>query len=56
MQRPFWRLLLVVRLAQHSAAHVARVVKEINNRPRKLLGHDTPAQRLRADHAQPAQV
>ena len=40
-------------LAQHSAAHVARVVDEINNRPRKRLGYDTPARRLRAEHRTP---
>lgn len=40
-------------LAQHSAAHVTRVVNEINNRPRKQLGYDTPTRRLRAEHRTP---
>ena len=41
-------------LAQHSAAHVAHVVAEINSRPRKGLDYDTPAQRLRAERRAPA--
>jgi IS30 family transposase len=41
-------------LAQHSAAHVANVVAEINSRPRKGLDYDTPAQRLRAERRAPA--
>ncbi|WP_235833557.1 IS30 family transposase [Orlajensenia flava] len=37
-------------LAQHTASHVAHVMNEINTRPRKGLGYDTPAQRLSAAH------
>lgn len=40
-------------LAQHSAAHVAHVIDEINTRPRKGLDYDTPARRLRAEHRPP---
>jgi IS30 family transposase len=40
-------------LSQHSTAHVSRVAKEINDRPRKLLGYDTPARRLRLEHRTP---
>jgi len=36
-------------LSAHSAAHVARVMHEINTRPRKKLGYDTPAARFRAE-------
>ena len=41
-------------LATHSHSHVARVVAELNSRPRKLLEYDTPAARLRAEHRTPA--
>jgi transposase, IS30 family len=41
-------------LATHSHSHVARVVAELNSRPRKLLDYDTPAARLRAEHRTPA--
>ncbi|GAA1847784.1 hypothetical protein GCM10009750_37710 [Agromyces salentinus] len=40
-------------LAQHSTAHVARVVNEINHRPRKTLDYDTPARRLKHEHRTP---
>lgn len=40
-------------LAQHSPAHVTHVVNEINSRPRKKLGYDTPARRLRLEHRTP---
>lgn len=40
-------------LAQHSTAHVARVVNEINHRPRKTLDYDTPARRLKNEHRTP---
>jgi len=33
-------------LAVHTAAHLAEVATELNDRPRKTLGWDTPAQRL----------
>lgn len=41
-------------LALHSAKHVANVVKELNDRPRKTLDYDTPAERLNAEHDTPA--
>ena len=41
-------------LATHSHSHVARVVAELNSRPRKLLDYDTPAARLKAEHRTPA--
>jgi len=40
-------------LSQHSHEHVARVVIELNNRPRKTLGYDTPAARFRAKKQAP---
>ena len=43
-------------LATHSHSHVARVVAELNSRPRKGLGYDTPAKRLRAEHRTTATV
>ena len=36
-------------LAVHAAAHVAHVTAELNNRPRKGLGYDTPAFRFAAE-------
>ena len=33
-------------LAVHSAEHLAAVADELNNRPRKTLGWDTPAEAL----------
>lgn len=41
-------------LALHSAKHVANVVKELNDRPRKTLDYDTPAERLNAEYDTPA--
>jgi len=41
-------------LALHSAKHVANVVKELNDRPRKTLDYDTPAERLSAEYDTPA--
>jgi IS30 family transposase len=35
-------------LSQHSAADLAAVAEELNTRPRKTLGWDTPAERLAA--------
>jgi len=35
-------------LSRHSAEHVARVMKELNARPRKNLAYDTPNDRFRA--------
>jgi len=40
-------------LAVHSAAHVAHVTAELNDRPRKGLGYDTPAARFAAESAHP---
>jgi len=40
-------------LAVHSAEHVAGVMRELNERPRKLLDYDTPADRLRAERNTP---
>lgn len=40
-------------LSRYSSAHVSSVVKEINHRPRKLLGYDTPARRLRIEQRTP---
>jgi IS30 family transposase len=42
-------------LSVHSAAHVEAVMRELNTRPRKTLGYDTPAARFRAEarHPQP---
>ncbi|WP_167048203.1 IS30 family transposase [Salinibacterium sp. ZJ454] len=40
-------------LALHSAKHVARVQRELNERPRKNLDYDTPAARLKAEHNTP---
>ncbi|MFZ2117810.1 MAG: IS30 family transposase, partial [Pseudonocardiaceae bacterium] len=34
-------------LSVHSAAHLAEVADELNTRPRKTLGWDTPAQALK---------
>jgi IS30 family transposase len=36
-------------LALHSSSHVATVMNELNNRPRKRLDYDTPAQRFHAE-------
>jgi IS30 family transposase len=33
-------------LAAHSASHLAAVATELNGRPRKTLGWETPAERL----------
>jgi len=40
-------------LALHSEKHVAHVQRELNERPRKNLGYDTPAARLKAEHNTP---
>ncbi|WP_051973739.1 IS30 family transposase [Cryobacterium sp. MLB-32] len=40
-------------LALHPAKHVANVVKELNERPRKTLNYDTPAERLKAERDTP---
>lgn len=40
-------------LAVHSAAHVGHVTAELNDRPRKGLGYDTPAVRFAAESARP---
>jgi IS30 family transposase len=42
-------------LSVHTDAHVDAVMNEINTRPRKTLGYDTPAARFRAEarHPQP---
>jgi IS30 family transposase len=40
-------------LAVHSAEHVAGVMRELNERPRKLLDYDTPADRFRAERNAP---
>src|SRR5680860_1488043 len=34
--------------ALHPAEHVTKVVKELNDRPRKTLGYDTPTERFNA--------
>jgi len=36
-------------LSIHSHAHVARVMEELNTRPRKLLGYRTPKQAMKAE-------
>ena len=36
-------------LSVHSDAHVTAVMHELNTRPRKTLGYDTPAARFRAE-------
>lgn len=36
-------------LSVHSAAHVAAVMAELNNRPRKTLDYSTPAARFRTE-------
>ena len=38
-------------LAVHSAAHVAYVTAELNDRPRKGLSYDTPAYRFATERA-----
>lgn len=43
-------------LSQHSHQHVTQVVAELNNRPRKTLGYDTPAARFRAKKQAPRPV
>jgi transposase, IS30 family len=40
-------------LSIHSHTHVAHVMEELNNRPRKLLGYRTPKQALRAETRPP---
>jgi IS30 family transposase len=42
-------------LSKHSADHVAKIMKELNDRPRKGLAYDTPAARLRAERNTPTQ-
>ncbi|MBC7595749.1 MAG: IS30 family transposase [Kineosporiaceae bacterium] len=37
-------------LALHPAEHVTKVVKELNDRPRKTLGYDTPTERFNAEY------
>nr|WP_176705417.1 IS30 family transposase [Arthrobacter sp.]AXV46193.1 IS30 family transposase [Arthrobacter sp.] len=41
-------------LAVHSSEHVAHVMRELNERPRKTLGYDTPAARLQAERDAPS--
>lgn len=36
-------------LALHSSSHVVTVMNELNSRPRKRLGYDTPAERFNAE-------
>ena len=38
-------------LSKHSTAHVNHVTAELNDRPRKGLGYDTPAVRFAAESA-----
>jgi IS30 family transposase len=40
-------------LALHSAEHVDFVVQELNDRPRKTLGYDTPTERFNAERDTP---
>ena len=40
-------------LSIHSPKHVARVMRELNQRSRKTLDYDTPAARLKAEHDTP---
>ena len=40
-------------LSVHSTAHVANVMAELNTRPRKSLGYDTPVTRFRAEARNP---
>lgn len=40
-------------LTVHTAKHVARVMRELNERPRKTLDYDTPAARLKAERDTP---
>jgi len=40
-------------LSVHSHAQVARVMEELNTRPRKLLGYRTPKQALHAKNSPP---
>jgi transposase, IS30 family len=40
-------------LAVHSAKHVTKVVRELNQRPRKTLDYDTPAARFRTERGTP---
>ena len=40
-------------LAVHSAQHVAKVTRELNERPRKTLSYDTPAARLKTERDAP---
>ena len=37
-------------LALHPAEHVTKVVKELNDRPRKTLSYDTPTERFNAEY------
>jgi IS30 family transposase len=41
-------------LAVHSVEHVSHVMRELNERPRKTLGYDTPAARFKAERTAPA--
>lgn len=40
-------------LSVHSKTHVASIMRELNNRPRKGLDYDTPAARMRAEIYRP---
>jgi IS30 family transposase len=40
-------------LSVHSTAHVNHVTAELNDRPRKGLGYDTPAVRFAAENVRP---
>ncbi|TFD72941.1 IS30 family transposase, partial [Cryobacterium gelidum] len=40
-------------LALHSSKHVDHVVLELNDRPRKTLGYDTPSERFNAERDTP---
>ena len=40
-------------LALHSSEHVDYVVQELNDRPRKTLGYDTPSERFNAERDTP---
>jgi len=40
-------------LAVHTAEHVDFVVQELNDRPRKTLGYDTPTERFNAERDTP---
>ena len=43
-------------LALHSRAHVAHVMRELNQRPRKTLDYDTPQSRFKSERDTPARA